>query len=218
MRVVTPLIVAFATAAVAAVYAKKGNSSKNCSCITTFMELEESLLQRRSNMNNLHQAFSPSNQQFPAAVDLVVHFSTSLRTTSSQGLSTARLDNNTFDYKFRWSASTVIHFVRHEVLSFSSLFVYQGTVTTAEVVIDPICKGKKMRPEQLLNSLCIQVRTYSVLPATPRPQPFRSTARSPARAVRASVRSHMHAQRSFRTERPWPRKESGKERWGGREE
>ena len=143
MRVVTPLVVAFATAAVAAVYAKKGNSSKNCSCITTFMELEESLLQRRSNMNNLHQAFSPSNQQFPVAVDLVVHFSTSLRTTSSQGLSTVRLDNNTFDYKFRWSASTVIHFVRHEVLSFSSLFVCQGTVTTAEVVIDPICKGKK---------------------------------------------------------------------------
>ena len=161
MRVVTPLVVAFVTAAVAAVNAQEDYFSKSCSCITTFMELEESLLQRRQNMDNLHQAFFPSNQQFPVAVDFLVHFSTSLRTTSSQGLSTARLDNNTYDYKFRWSASTVIHFVRHEVLSYFSLFVYQGTVTTAEVVIDPICKGKKMRPEQLLKSLCIQVRTYS---------------------------------------------------------
>ena len=163
MRVVTPLVAALLTAAVAAVNAQEDDFSKNCSCITTFMELEESLLQRRSNMDNLHQAFFPSNQQFPVAVDLVVHFSTSLQTTSSQGLcnpSTARLDNGTFDYKFRWSVSaTVLHFVRHEVLSFFSLFVYQGTVTTAEVVIDPICEGEKMKPEQLLNSLCIQVRT-----------------------------------------------------------
>ena len=163
MKVVTPLVVALFTAAVAAVRAaQEDNYSKNCSCITTFMELEESLLKRHSNMDNLHQAFFPSNQQFPVAVDLVVHFSTSLRTTSSQGLSNpsiTRLDNNTsFDYKFRWSASTVIHFVRQEVLSFFSLFVYQGTVTTAEVVIDPICRGEKTKPEQLLNSLCVQVR------------------------------------------------------------
>ena len=118
------------------------------------MELEEAIFQQKSNINCLYQAFL----NLPASVDLLVHFSTSLRTTSSQGLcnpSTARLDNNTqFDYKFRWSASTVLYFLKPEVLSSFSLLVYKGTSTTAEVVIDPICES--LDPE-LLKSLCIHV-------------------------------------------------------------
>ena len=55
-----------------------------------------------------------------------------------------------------------------------SLFLYQGIVTTADVVIDPMCADldsevqqmerkvckestKKKKPEQLLNKLCIHV-------------------------------------------------------------
>ena len=106
------VILAMLTATVAAMrmenYTQQGNYSEKYSCIETFMELEEAIFQQKSNINCLYQAFL----NLPASVDLLVHFSTSLRTTSSQGLcnpSTARLDNNTqFDYKFRWSASTAV--------------------------------------------------------------------------------------------------------------
>ena len=180
MRVATSLvIVALLTVVATAARMKeqqKGNDSENSSCIETFIDLEESLVKQRSNINHLHKAFFPSNQRVPVAVDLVVHFSTSLKTTSYKlcNLSTARLDNQTADYKFRWFASTMLLFVPPEMLRPLSLFVYRGIVTTAEVVIDPMCEqvdseGQQMegkvctgstneeKPEQLLNKLCIHV-------------------------------------------------------------
>ena len=181
MRVATSLvIVALLTVAATAAGVKgqqEGNDSEDSSCIETFIDLEESLRQRNSNINRLHDAFFPSNQQVPVAVDLV-HFSTSLQTTSYKlcNLSTARLDNQTADYKFRWSASAMLLFVPPEMLRPLSLYVYQGTVTTAEVVIDPMCgkvdsegqqmEGKiykgstctnKEKSKRLLNKLCIHV-------------------------------------------------------------
>ena len=171
--VVLALLVALLTAEVAAVRMQKREG--NCrSCIATITELEHSLFQRKSNIDRLQRAFFPSDQHFPVAVDLVVHFSTSLQNTS-RGLcntSTIRLKNGTFDYKFRWSESTVLLFIRPEMLRPLSLFVYQGVVTTAEVVIDPICdtesqqtrtyKGIRRntddwKAEHLLNTLCIHV-------------------------------------------------------------
>ena len=158
IRVVT---LAMLTATVAAVrmenYAQQGNYSENYNCIGTFMELEEALIKQKSNINCLYQAFL----NLPGSVDLLVHFSTSLRPTgtSSQGRcnhSTARLDNGTFDYKLRWSASTVLYFFSPEILKFLSLSVYHGTYTAAEVVIDPICESLD-HPEELLKSLCIHV-------------------------------------------------------------
>ena len=154
------VILAMLTATVVAVrmenYTQQGNYSEKYSCIETFMELEEALIQQKSNINCLYQAFL----NLPASVDLLLHFSTSLRTTSSQGLcnlsTSGRLDSSTFDYKLRWSASTVLFFFHPEVLKFLSLLVYQGTSTTAEVVIDPICKSLD-HPEELLKSLCIHV-------------------------------------------------------------
>ena len=146
MRVATSLvIVALLTVAATAARIKrqqKGNYSEDGSCIETFIDLEESLIRQGSNINRLHNAFFPSNQRVPVAVDLVVHFSTSLQTTSYKlcNLSTARLDNHTSDYKFRWSASAMLLFVQPEMLRPLSLFVYRGIVTTAEVVIDPMCE------------------------------------------------------------------------------
>ena len=159
MKVVAlALRVALLTAAVAAM-GHEGNCRKDHSCIATITELEKSLFQRKSNINRLQRAFFPSDQHSPVAVDLVVHFSTSLQNTS-EGLcnsSTTRLDDATFDYKFRWSESTVLLFIRPELLRPLSLFVYQGVVTTAEVVIDPICDTDGGRAEHLLNGLCIHV-------------------------------------------------------------
>ena len=179
MRAATALvIVALLTVAVTAARMKRhqeGNSEDG-SCIETFIDLKKSLVKQNSNINHLHNAFFPSNQRVPAAVDLLVHFSTSLQNTSHKlcSLSTARLDKHTSDYKFRWSASASLLFVKPEILRPLSLFVYRGVVTTAEVVIDPmcadldrevqqverkVCKGstKKKKPEQLLNKLCIHV-------------------------------------------------------------
>ena len=160
MRVVTLLAMLTATVAAAVgmknnSYTQQGNYSEKYNCIKTFMELEESLFSLKSNINCLYQAFL----NFPATVNILVHFSTSLRTISFQkhcNPSTTRLDNNTFDYSLRWSASTVLYFLKPEVLKFLSLFVYQGTVTTAEVVIDPICESLD-QPKELLESLCIHV-------------------------------------------------------------
>ena len=156
IRVVT---LAVLTATVAAVrmenYTQQGNYSEKYSCIGTFMELEEALIKQKSNKNSLYQAFL----NLPASVDILVYFSTSIRPTSSQGLcdsSKAWLDDGAFDYKLRWSASTVLYFLKPEVLKYLSLAVYHGTSTTAKVVIDPICESLD-HPEKLLKSLCIHV-------------------------------------------------------------
>ena len=177
MRVATSLVIVALLSVVATAARmnrqQEGNYSENSGCIETFIDLEESLVKHRSNINHLHNAFFPSNQQVPVAVDLLVHYSTSLRTTSYKlcNLSTARLDNQTADHKFRWFASTMLLFVPPEMLRPLSLFVYRGVVTTAEVVIDPVCEkvdqhmeGKvctgstnEKKPERLLNKLCIHV-------------------------------------------------------------
>ena len=177
MRVATSLVIVALLSATATAARmnrqQEGNYSEDSSCIETFIDLEESLVKQRSNINHLHNAFFPSNQRVPVAVDLLVHFSTSLQTTSYKlcNLSTARLDNQTADYKFRWFASTMLLFVPPEMLRPLSLFVYRGVVTTAEVVIDPVCEqvdqhmeGKvctgntnEKKPERLLNKLCIHV-------------------------------------------------------------
>ena len=180
MRVATSLIiVALLTAAVTAARTKRqqeGSNSEESNCIETFIDLEESLIKRKSNINRIHNAFFPINQQVPVAVDLVVHFSSSLQNTSHElcNPSTARPDNHTSDYKFRWFASAMLLFVQPEILRPLSLFVYQGIVSTAEVVIDPLCanvdnenqqvEGKvykgstnKKKPEELLTKLCIHV-------------------------------------------------------------
>ena len=185
MKVATSfVIVALLSVAMTAARMKrqqKGSNSEESNCIETFIDVEESLAKRMSNINRIHHAFYPSNQQVPAAVDLVVHFSTSLLNTSHKlcNLSTARLDNHTSDYKFRWFASAMLLFVQPEVLRPLSLFVYRGIVTTAEVVIDPmcadldsenqqtermVCKGStnKEKPEDLLNKLCIHVSMLSL--------------------------------------------------------
>ena len=182
MKVATSIIiVALLTTAVTPARMKRqqeGSNSEESNCIETFIDLKKSLVKRNSNINHLHNAFFPSNQRVPVAVDLVVHFSTSLHTTSHKlcNPSTARLDNHTADYKFRWSASAMLLFVQPEMLRPLSLFVYRGIVTTAEVVVDPmcadldsevqqtegkVCKGStnKEKPEQLLNKLCIHVST-----------------------------------------------------------
>ena len=182
MRVATPLVVVvLLSVAVTAARMKRqqeGSNSEERNCIETFIELEESLIQRKSNINRLHNAFFPSNQQVPVAVDLVVHFSTSLQTTYHKLChpSTARLDNHTADYKFRWFASTMLLFIQPEMLRPLSLFVYRGVVTTAEIIIDPICEKAdsedrqvegtictpKEKSEHLLNKLCIHVSTLNL--------------------------------------------------------
>ena len=189
MRVATSLVIVALLSATATAARmnrqQEGNYSEDSSCIETFIDLEESLVKQRSNINHLHNAFFPSNHRVPVAVDLLVHFSTSLQTTSYKlcNLSTARLDNQTADYKFRWFASTMLLFIPPEMLRPLSLFVYRGIVTTAEVVIDPMCEkvdseGQQMqqmegkvctwsnneeKPEQLLNKLCIHVSMLNLL-------------------------------------------------------
>ena len=180
MRVATSVvIVALLTAAVTPARTKRqqeGSNSEDSSCIETFIDLEKSLIQQNSNINRLQNAFFPSNQRAPVAIDLLVHFSTSLHNTSHKlcNPSTARVDNRTADYKFRWSPPALLLSVQPEILRPLSLFVYQGIVSTAEVVIDPMCanvdnenqqmKGKvykgstnKKKPEELLTKLCIHV-------------------------------------------------------------
>ena len=156
MRVATSLvIVALLTAAATAARMNRQQKGTD-SCIATFMDLKDSLAKQNSNINRLHNAFSPSNQRVPVAVDLLVHFSTSLQTTSYKlyNLSTARLDNQTADHKFRWSASAMLLFIRPEMLRPLSLFVYQGIVTTAEVVIDPVCEKADSVDQQMEGKVC----------------------------------------------------------------
>ena len=118
MRVATSLVIVALLTAAATAARMNRQQEGNYSCIETFIDLEESLIKRNSNIDRLHNAFFPSNQRVPVAVDLVVHFSTSLQTNSHKLCypSTARLDNQTADYKFRWSASAMLLFVPPEML------------------------------------------------------------------------------------------------------
>ena len=173
MRVATSLVIVTLLTAAPTAARMNRQQEGNRSCIETFIDLEDSLVGRNSNIDRLHNAFFPSNQRVPVAVDLFVHFSTSLQPNSHKLCypSTARLDNQTADYKFRWYPSAMLLFVPPEMLRPLSLFVYRGTVTIAEVVIDPVCEkqdseghqieGKictnEEKPEELLNTLCIHV-------------------------------------------------------------
>ena len=156
MRVATSLVIVALLTAAATAARMNRQQKENDSCIATFIDLKDSLTKRNSNINRLQNAFSPSNQRVPVAVDLLVHFSTSLQTTSYKlyNLSTARLDNQTADYKFRWSASAMLLFVPPEMLRPLSLFVYQGIVTTAEVVIDPVCEKADSEVQQMEGKVC----------------------------------------------------------------
>ena len=70
-------------------------------CISTFNELEKSLLSREANLDALKEAFFPVNCQMSITVEIYYY-------TPRGNLSTvSSLEALDYDYKFRWTLSSV---------------------------------------------------------------------------------------------------------------
>ena len=114
---------------------RDGNALNNKNCITTYQELERSVIQRQSNMDNMVSAFFPPNRQASIAANVYYFFD-----DRNMSLNAENLDITSYDYAFRWSASPVFNIMRPELLHYLSLFTYHGDTTTIQLIIDPLCE------------------------------------------------------------------------------
>ena len=106
----------------------------NENCIKTYQELERSVIQRQSNMDNMVSAFFPPNRQASIAANVYYFFD-----DQNMSLNAENLDITSYDYAFRWSASPIFNLIRPELLHHVSLFVYHGDTATIKILIDPLC-------------------------------------------------------------------------------
>jgi len=137
----------------------KGNAIPN----TNYILLEKSLLSRPANLVNLSQAFFPTNRQASVIVEVKYYFN------SSTG-------NITYASTYRWLDSSVNIFVRHDILHYFALYMYNVEVRYAELLVDEIqgfhyeynisshlpdyyCRPNSSVAHHLLNNLTVNVKT-----------------------------------------------------------
>ena len=106
-------------------------------CVQTFSELERSLIERKSNIDSMSDAFYPPNRQASDAANVYYFF--------NDGNKYQNLDLGPYDYAFRWSTSPVFGTIRPELLQYLSLLVYQGQTTTTKIVLDPLCEAMPLQ-------------------------------------------------------------------------
>lgn len=119
-------------------------------CIQQFHHLWKSFHSRHANIDRVQHAMLPPNSPASVQIDVFYHFSTTLMyacKTSSEhsgacnysSLHLLNLSSMPFDYKFRWSSTSVHNYIRPKLLERLSLFTYQAQITEVHIVIDPIC-------------------------------------------------------------------------------
>ncbi len=99
----------------------------NGSCIqyidsSSYLAIENSLLNRTQNLVNLRQAFFPTNRQASISVNIKYSFVNSSETVT-----------------YRWLQSSVLMLIRSDLLRHLSLFMYSVKTRHTEIILDPIC-------------------------------------------------------------------------------
>ena len=117
-------------------------------CISSFKELEESLLSSDENMLNLVHAFYPANQH-PALIVEVTYV-----VEDSDSIST----NNTSIYVYRWLSSQVLIYSYPQFIQGLSLRTYSVVIYYANIIVDPFCQNiSSIEKIRLLNDATIWV-------------------------------------------------------------
>ena len=130
-------------------------------CISTFSELEKSLLSRESNLDILKEAFFPVNRQTSIVVNVYYYMPTGNMSMVS-GLEA--LDH---DYKFRWTLSSVHVFIRPALLECLSLYIYRPYPIAARLIVDPICSGEEIGVHNKSNPICNETKYMETEAGTP---------------------------------------------------
>lgn len=118
-------------------------------CIRTLHDLKESYLSRKDNTDSMQRALLPPNSPSHFQINIYYHFTTTVEKVCSNSSQYSEACNSEpihlealpFDYKFRWSSSSVHNFIRPRLLQSLSLYTYQAETTEAHVLIDPICSS-----------------------------------------------------------------------------
>ena len=100
-------------------------------------------------MDSMVSAFFPPNRQ--ASIAAIVYY---FFDDQNMSLNAENLDNTSYDYAFRWSASPVFNIMRPELLQYLSLFVYHGDTTTIQLIIDPLCEVPPLNSRLLDEQAC----------------------------------------------------------------
>ena len=130
-------------------------------CISTFSELEKSLLSRESNLDILKKAFFPVNRQTSIVVDVYYYMPTG---NMSMVSSLEALDH---DYKFRWTLSSVHVFIRPALLECLSLYIYRPYPIAARLIVDPICSGEEIGAHNKSKPICNETKYMDTEAGTP---------------------------------------------------
>ena len=121
-------------------------------CISTYRELEESILSNEANVRGLIQAFFPINRQKSTIVDVTYNLDHCDDSHSDNVTSNKECDNTTQrSYMFRSTRSPVHNFIRPALLKRLSLLTYEGETRSVSLSIDPFCMTQ-MDGEELLHS------------------------------------------------------------------
>ena len=97
-----------------------GGQLKGPKCVRTFRELEESLINRYTNMESIRNAFYPPSRETTNTVNVYYFFD------YGKVFHERNLDLSMHNYAFRWSLSSIFFLVRPDQLRYLSLFVYNG--------------------------------------------------------------------------------------------
>ena len=133
-------------------YNVNGELSEGEECITTYQQLERSIIGQDANINSMMDAFYPPNRQ-PSIAANVYYFLDGLQEINRQNM-----DVPSYDYAFRWSVSWVFAVIRPDLLQLLSLFLYHEHTPTIKIVVDPICGAK---PTQSSLELLDETKTCS---------------------------------------------------------
>ncbi len=132
-RVVFLLVIVFSCCQLSAAFSYSvtkedfKNSIVNGTCIqyidsSSYLAIENSLLNRSKNLVNLRQAFFPTNQQASISVNVKYHFINSSKMVT-----------------YRWLQSSVLMLIRSDLLRYLSLLMYNVKTRHTDIFLDPIC-------------------------------------------------------------------------------
>lgn len=91
-------------------------------CIDNYFQLEESLLNRTTNLASLRQAFFPTNRQASVVINVTYH-----------------IVGSKASLKFRWVDSPVLQLIRTDLLYYLSLLTFNVETRQADIILDPLC-------------------------------------------------------------------------------
>ena len=71
-----------------------------------------------------------------------------------------------FDYRFRWTISSVHVFIRPDLLEHLSLYIYRPYTIVARLIVDPICGGEEIDTTKS-DSVCNKTKYLHTEAGTP---------------------------------------------------